>query len=330
MTSSDGSNRVMDPTACMGMGQGGGDPDLFGGLQFVYVQDPMTELASCPSLLIRQEPEFLEAITGCEEPNIYHVFGSSPYGYKYLFKCLEQSECCERCFCPSQRREFNMDIIHCNSYDQLSTEYSKPFANLFKPFVCTTGCFCRPEITITINSTKKVVGKAIHIWTCCNPTFEMYDAKGKLKYIVSADCCQCVLLCPFGIGKMYEGEFDILDPSTGTPVGKIAKMPASYSEMVTDADSYTVNFPPNANAYDKLLLMGLTIMTDYQFFETNAANNNNRRRRGGFGGMMALGLGMDEVYGYGGAYGGGFGDVHIRSGPRARIGGGRSKKKRRK
>jgi hypothetical protein len=326
MISSDGSNRVMDPSACAGMGQGGGDPDLFGGLQFVYVQDPMTELASCPSVLIRQEPEFLEAITGCEEPNIYHVFGNSPYGFKYLFKCLEQSECCERFFCPSQRRQFNMDIIHCNSYDQLGMEYITPFANLNKPFMCTMGCFCRPEITISINRTKKIVGKALHIWTCCNPTFELYDSKGILKYIVTADCCQCVLLCPGMIGKSYEGEFDILEPNTGTPVGKIMKMPASYSELVTDADSYTVNFPANATAYDKLLLMGLTILADYQYFETNASNNNRRGRRGGFGGMMALGLGMDEVYGYGG----GIGAVHMRSGPRARVGGVRIKKKRRK
>ena len=40
-------------------------PAIFGGMQFIYVQDPMTELASCPSLLIRQEPEFLETMTGC-------------------------------------------------------------------------------------------------------------------------------------------------------------------------------------------------------------------------------------------------------------------------
>ena len=73
-------------------------PGLFGGLQFIYVQDPMLELASCPSILIRQEPDFLESITGCETPNVYHVFGNSHMGFKYLFKCVEKSECCERFF----------------------------------------------------------------------------------------------------------------------------------------------------------------------------------------------------------------------------------------
>ena len=300
----DGSNRQMN-TPC-------GDPGLFGGLQFVYVEDPMAELASCPSILIRQEPEFLEAVLGCEEPNIYHVFGNSPYGYKYLFKCFEQSECCERYFCPSGKREFNMDIIHCNSFEQLGMGYNQPFANFNKPFMCACGCFCRPEITITINSTKNVVGKATHIWTCCDPTFECYDAKGLLKYIVTASCCQCILLCPGMIGKSYAGQFDILDPSNNQPIGSIIKEPATFSEMVTDADSYTVNFPVNANAFDKLLLMGLTILADYQYFESNSSNKG--RRRGGFGGL-GLGVGYDMEYG---------------GGPRIRAGAGVRKKRRRK
>ena len=304
----DGSNRQMSQT-----GSTPGDPGLFGGLQFVYVEDPMAELASCPSILIRQEPEFLEAILGCEEPNVYHVFGHSPYGYKYLFKCFEQSECCERLCCPSGKREFNMDIIHCNSYEQLGMGYNEPFANFHKPFMCAVGCCCRPEITVSINSTKKVVGKAVHIWTCCDPTFECYDGKGHLKYIVTASCCQCILLCPGMIGKSYEGQFDILDPSNNQPIGNIIKEPATLSEMVTDADSYTVNFPANANAYDKMLLMGLTILADYQYFETNASNNNRRRRGGGFGGLMGLGLGYDMAYG---------------GGPRIRVGAGRKKRRR--
>jgi len=299
MIPNDGSNRQMSSNDCTPQG----DPGLFGGLQFVYVEDPMAELATCPSILIRQEPEFLEAMLGCEEPNIYHVFGNSPLGYRYLFKCFEQSECCERMFCPSGKREFNMDIIHCNSFEQLGMEYNTPFANFHKPFMCAMGCFCRPEITISINSTKKVVGKATHIWTCCDPTFECYDGKGHLKYIVSANCCQCILLCPGMIGKSYEGQFDILDPASNKAIGNIIKEPATFSEMVTDADSYTVNFPPNANAYDKLLLMGLTILADYQYFETNSSNNN-RRRGLGFGGLMGVGMGYDVGYGGYGGYGG--------------------------
>ena len=158
---------------------------IFGGMQFVYVQDPMAELASCPSLLIKQEPEFLENFTGCEMPNIYHVFGNSPLGFRYLFKCMEKSNCCSRKFCNSTQRPLDLDIIHCNSLDQLGMNYTTPFATMQKPFMCTCYCICRPEINVVLNSTGKAIGKVKHICTVCDPTFEVYSATSGLKYIVT-------------------------------------------------------------------------------------------------------------------------------------------------
>ena len=144
-------------------------PAIFGGMQFIYVQDPIAELGSCPSLLIRQEPEFLEAISGCEQPNIYHVFGNSPLGFRYLFKCLERSEWCSRKFCHSSQRPLNLEIIHCTSVDQLGMGYTTPFATMQKPFMCTCCCICRPEIEVILNSSHQSVGKVNYIFTYCDP-----------------------------------------------------------------------------------------------------------------------------------------------------------------
>ena len=261
--------------------QMGVPPAIFGDMQFIYVQDPMAELASCPSLLIRQEPEFLEKLTGCEMPNIYHVFGNSPLGYRYLFKCIEKSNCCFRRFCSSSQRPLDLDIIHCNSYDQLGMGYTTPFATMQKPFMCTFYCICRPEINIVLNSTGQPVGKVKHICTVCDPTFEVYNATSGLKYIVTANCCQCALRCPGWLGKTARGIFDIIDIGTNQVVGQITKEPADISELVTDADSYIVNFPPTADANDKLLLTGLALLIDYQFFETDA--DEGRKKRSGRG-----------------------------------------------
>ena len=59
------------------------------------------------------------------------------------------------------------------------------------------------------------------------------------------------------------------------------------SEIVTDADSYVVNFPPTADANDKLLLTGLALMIDYQFFESDADEEHKNRNRGGRGGSTS-------------------------------------------
>jgi len=248
---------------------------LFGGMQFVYVEDPMLELATCPSLLIRQEPEFFENLTGCEQPNIYHVFGNTSMGFKYLFKCYERSNWCARKCLPSTQAPLALDIIHCNSMDQLGMNYTNAFATMNKPCKCTILCLCRPEIDVILNSTGQPVGKIKHVFAC-NPTFEVWNGAG-LRFVVTGSCCQCAILMPSTFGKCYRGEFDILEG--GQPVGKIIREVANAAEMVTDADSYVVNFPPTADANDKLLLIGLTMLLDYQFFETDADTVNKGEKR---------------------------------------------------
>ena len=262
-------------------------PGLFGGMTFIYVEDPMLELASCPSLLIRQEPEFLEKFSGCEQPNIYHIFGNTSVGFKYLFKCIEKSNWCTRRFCPSTQRPLDLDIIHCSSYDQLGMNYTTPFATMNKPFLCTICCICRPEIEVILNSSGKAIGKVRHVCTVCDPTFEVYNAEGNLRYAVSANCCQCALLMPGFLSKTSRGVFDILEGEQ--KVGSITKEPASLSELVTDADSYIVNFPTSADANDKLLLTGLALLIDYQFFESDADEDIKKRRKGGAGVSLKIG-----------------------------------------
>ena len=72
--------------------------------------------------------------------------------------------------------------------------------------------------------------------------------------------------------------FNIFKDATMTqPVGSIVKKMATFSEMVTSADSYQVNFPPDATPNDKLLLIICGLMIDYQFFEETAGNNEQNR-----------------------------------------------------
>lgn len=260
----------------------------FAGIQYTLVQDPLSELNNCTSVIIRQQPELFEAIVGCETANRYHVFGQTSQGCKYLFKCLERSDFCMRCCCPSNIREFNMEMNHViNAGNQIA---SKKFANAYKPLKCPCFCCNRPEILVNVGDQSAYIGKIKHIFTCLDPEFEVFEASGNLKYFVHADCCQCGLMCANNMcGKFSTATFNIYSVGNNALVATITKMSAqSYSEMVTDADSYIVNFPQDATAHDKLLLIALGLLIDYQYFETDANDQGNRgggyrRRRYGYG-----------------------------------------------
>ena len=197
---------VTIPFAVPGTATPGGPQ--FSGFQYVFVQDPLAELENCKSAIIRQQPELFEAFTGCETANRYHVFGQTPQGLKYLFKCKENSDFFMRCFCPSNLREFDMDINHIVS--QGGQIVAKTFAKAFKPFKCSCLCCNRPIINVSVGDNS--IGTIKHLFTICDREFEVYDAKGKLKYIVNADCCQCGLLCANNIcGKFSSATFNIYE-----------------------------------------------------------------------------------------------------------------------
>lgn len=248
-----------------------------GGIQLVYVEDPLSELNNCTEVVIKQQPEFFEMITGCETANRYHVFGVTPQGMKYLFKCMERSDWCMRACCPSNIREFNMEIYHIvNGGIQIN---SKKFANAFKPLKCSCFCCNRPEILVNMGEESTLVGRIKHKFSCFDPEFEVFESNGNLKYFVHADCCQCGLLCSNNIcGKFSTAVFNIYSVGTNSLVATISKMSAqSYSEVVTDADSYKVTFPSDASPNDKILLIVLGLMIDYQYFESDASNDKSRR-----------------------------------------------------
>ena len=254
-----------------------------GGIQYVYVVDPMAELAISTGVLIKQEAQFFEQITGCESPNRYYVFSQSPQaGMKLLFKCKEYSDCCMRNCCPANNREFNMAIKHIASAQYMDENFSSPYIDVRKPCKCTCCCLERPEMIINFGQNQQPVGRIKQPFTCCDPVFATYDSTGQVKHTIHGDCCQCGLICKNNFcGKLSEVVFNIHEGTNllTSPVGSIIKRVATAAELVTSADSYQINFPPRATAADKLLLIVAGLMIDYQFFEEAASSNDNNNNR---------------------------------------------------
>ena len=257
-------------------------PPSFGGIQYVYVPDPMAELAMSTGVLIKQQAQFLEQITGCESPNRYYVFSQSPQGgMKLLFKCKEYSECCMRNCCPAKSREFNMAVKHIATAANLNEDFNTPFVDIRKPFKCTCFCLDRPEMLIKYGANNQPLGRIKQPYTCFDPMFSTYDSTGNKRYTIHADCCQCGLLCANNfLGKLSEVTFHIYSNGnmTSPPSGSITKKSATASELVTSADSYQVNFPRDATPEDKMVLIAAGLMIDYQFFEESASDSNNSTR----------------------------------------------------
>lgn len=258
--------------------KGATNNQILPGMQYVPITNPMEELANCIGVLIKQIPEVFEALSGCEMENIYHVYGSSTSGFKFLFKCKEKSGWCTRRCCTSSRRGFDMDIgfiASGNPNDPIASEFAKADKG------CTIAlcCLCRPEMILYLCNGKELVGRARYVCTVCNPTFHVYDEKDILRYIITGSCCQCGLMCTNNFcGKFSEVLFEILNPD-GRVVGKIMKQRASPTEMITDADSYEVNFPQEATPKDKLLLTAVGLLIDYQYFEMDSDDEKNKNKK---------------------------------------------------
>ena len=254
-------------------------------LKFTFVQDPISELAMSYRATIRQQPEVTELLTGCESENRYHVFISLVNGMeKYLFKCKEQSTCCQRQCCPADAREFNMLIKHISNPDAFKENFSKYFAKLTKPYKCSCLCLARPKITGEYTSNNQVFGEVKEECTCCDPLFVVLN-QSEVKYSITINCCQCGFCCRSACSGYYAVDCIIREGGkNGTPVGSIKKKLASnILEFMGDADTYVVEFPPSATPEDKLSLIMAGLFIDYRYYESNASvdNQSERRRRRG-------------------------------------------------
>ena len=255
---------------------------MFGNLQYTFTQDPLSELALSVRATIRQQPELGEMITGCETENRYHVFITLPNGMeKYLFKCKEESTCCQRNCCPSDSREFKMKIKHIPNVTSFNdTAFKTYFAELIKPFKCTCCCLARPIIKGEYSSNKQEFGEVKEECTCCDPLFVILNDK-EIKYSITIDCCQCGFCCSGGCGKLYEVVCNIRQGGkNGNIVGTIKKKLAqSIAELITDADTYVVEFPQMASPEDKFTLIMAGLFIDYRYFETSHSDGGTSRRR---------------------------------------------------
>ena len=166
-------------------------------------------------------------------------------------------------FCPTSLKAVNMKLLHISSPE--TKNENKIASNIFKPFRCTCFCFYRHVFILTIEELNEIVGKIIEKYSCCEQIYEVINKQNNIKYIVKGNYTQCGLICSNSIcGKNRDVNFSILSPEKKEPIGNIERL---IIDKEKGEESFQVNFPSDANSNEKLLLLAIGLMINYQYFE---------------------------------------------------------------
>ena len=157
-----------------------------------------TLLENINEVVITQKADILEAIMGCEQPNNYHVYGRMKDGQlSYILKCREFSGCCMRFCCSVDNRQFTMKIKSANQGQNNTDdeEFTNSLIKIIKDCRCPCICCIRPEMNIFLTEGNKKLGTIENGFSFCDPIFNIYDENNNKIFYITAECCQCGLLC---------------------------------------------------------------------------------------------------------------------------------------
>ncbi|KAL5014434.1 hypothetical protein ScPMuIL_008704 [Solemya velum] len=220
-------------------------------------------LTQVDQLLIQQQMELLEALTGWETANKYKI--KNNLGQQVYFAAEESDACTRQCCGP--QRGFTIHIT-----DNMGQELIR----VTREFKCCAGCSwcasvdaCAHEITVEAPP-GQVVGYVKQQQSSWAPYYHIMNANHEMVLsvkgpmcIVSGPCCR------------WDQEFLIFSKDDSTEVGKISKQWSGLlREYFTDADNFGVSFPMDLDVKMKAVMIGLVFLIDFMFFETQQQNQN--------------------------------------------------------
>ncbi|XP_066475632.1 phospholipid scramblase 2-like [Tiliqua scincoides] len=241
-----------------------GQPNAPGGA--MWMPAPPT-IPNCPpgleyltqidQLLIHQQIELLEILTGFETANKYEI--KNALGQRIYF-AAEENDCCTLNCCGASR-PFTMKIV-----DNLGQH----IIELIRPLRCSSCCFpcCLQELEVHAPPGTPV-GYIKQIWHPCLPKFVIQNEAREdiLKIVGPCVVCSCCADIHFEVMSVDEKE----------NVGRISKQWTGFvKEAFTDADNFGIQFPMNLDVKMKAVMLGACFLIDFMFFEHTGQNKNQR------------------------------------------------------
>ncbi|XP_056419126.1 phospholipid scramblase 1-like [Hyla sarda] len=216
------------------------------------------ELPNCPpgveylsqidQLIIHQQTELLEVLTGYERSNKYEIKNSM--GQKVYF-AAEETSCCNRFFCGSAR---SFAIV-------ITDNRGQEVIRLLRPLRCSC-CFapcCLQNLEVQAPPGIPI-GYVVQNWHPLLPKFTIQNERHENVLRIIGPCLVCC--CCSDINFMVKSADEMYE------VGRISKQWSGLvNEMCTDADIFGVQFPLNLDVKIKAVMLGACFLIDFMFFE---------------------------------------------------------------
>jgi uncharacterized protein YxjI len=194
----------------------------------------MDRLKTLDTILIRQDLEWKEILTGFEAKNRYSLI--DPSGEK-VYRAAEESSFLARQFLQAFR-PFTMHVLNLQG---------NPIVKMIRPFR-----FLFHEVSV-FDSTGKPLGTVKQEFSILSRKYAVMDPLGMKVFDI------------FG-PVLHPWTFRIL--KDGMEIGKISKKwTGTAKEIFTDSDNFNVAFPPGIEADRKCLLLGALFLFDVLYFE---------------------------------------------------------------
>lgn len=207
-----------------------------------------------------------QEMMGCEDTSEFNIATQEDQETLVMY-AIEESSCFQRIMCPANRA-MSMKISESKGGPQ--------FLMGDMDLHCGLGACClAPKMTMKDES-GSVLGWSTSGFQCtCVQKIDVHNSTGELVYRVSPPhCCGgCCIQCydsKHGNGCMcFKVPFYIYPAGDlENDVGNITKQWRGFgTEVFSDADTFTVEFPENVDANMKANLLGTTFFLNSAFFE---------------------------------------------------------------
>lgn len=195
----------------------------------------MNQLIDHSQLMVKQQKEWGEIITGFETKNKYAIMDSQ--GNQLYFAAERKGSWFARQFLKANR-PFELAILN-NSGKQVMSVV-RPFRFLF------------PEVTV-YDENNKILGVVKKKFSIISKHYCLYDSNSKELFTLKGP-----LLKPWTFNIMQRDQ----------EVGKITKKWSGLmKESFSDADNFGVLFPKTADVSVKAFILGVVFLIDFVHFE---------------------------------------------------------------